>query len=320
MHDMSASGFGRLGGRIQQRPLERRMRQAGLGVGQGRLPRSRNRRDALLEEGLQELRARPRLRDGSDRQQRRVPLRHRPPQVQVRGADTRRSSSLLLQRGPLSADGRDLRALRAEEGRVQARRRAEPHDVLVRGVARARRRERRGGRRRRPDGLEGSARQPRRHDGAEVAQGFSGARHDPDARTHRAAGNPWRQGCPFQVSQGDATSFHWDQPIDAVACEGYLGRPMSLVPPEIKLKTEKNECSTIILGFLKNLASQIKPNTPVTIAAPAWLRNDNSYSRLEILDEIENLGYNVNNKSREGLLYHRDGQIVARDIIILRKK
>ena len=124
----------------------------------------------------------------------------------------------------------------------------------------------------------------------------------------------------FQLSVGDATSFKWQSPIDAVACEGYLGRPMSLVPPEIKLKTEKNECSTIILGFLKNLASQIKPGTPVTIAAPAWLRNDNSYSRLEILDEIENLGYNVNNKSREGLLYHRDGQIVARDIIILRKK
>ena len=37
-------------------------------------------------------------------------------------------------------------------------------------------------------------------------------------------------------------------------------------------------------------------------------------------DEIEKMGYNVNNKSREGLLYHRDEQVVARDIIILRKK
>ncbi len=124
----------------------------------------------------------------------------------------------------------------------------------------------------------------------------------------------------FQAQQGDATSFTWQGPIDAVACEGYLGKPMSLTPPEIKLKTEKQECSNIILGFLKNLASQIKPGTPVVIACPAWLRENNTYSRLEILDEIENLGYNVNNKSREGLLYHRDGQIVARDIIILRKK
>ncbi|MBQ8156743.1 hypothetical protein IJ101_03095 [Candidatus Saccharibacteria bacterium] len=123
----------------------------------------------------------------------------------------------------------------------------------------------------------------------------------------------------FSVSQGDATSFTWTQPIDAVACEGYLGKPMSQVPVEIKLKTEKQECSAIILGFLKNLIGQIKSGTPVVIAMPAWLREDGRYSRLEILDEIEELGYNVNNKSREGLIYAREGQIVARDIIILRK-
>ena len=124
----------------------------------------------------------------------------------------------------------------------------------------------------------------------------------------------------FQVAQGDATSFTWDQPIDAVACEGYLGRPMSQIPPEIKLKAEKQECQAIILGFLKNLAGQIRPGTPVVIAAPAWLRENGEYSRLNILDEIEDMGYNVNNKTREGLLYSREGKIVARDILILRKK
>lgn len=124
----------------------------------------------------------------------------------------------------------------------------------------------------------------------------------------------------YKVEIGDATNFTWQQPIDAVACEGYLGKPMSQIPVEIKLKTEKQECGAIVLGFLKNLAGQIKPEMPIVIAIPAWLRENGSYSRLEILDEIEKLGYNVNNKSREGLLYHREGQIVARDIIILRKK
>ena len=124
---------------------------------------------------------------------------------------------------------------------------------------------------------------------------------------------------------------------------------MSNIPPEIKLKTEKQECTSIILGFLKNLSTQIKDGTPVIIAVPAWLRNDGTYSRLEIfghsrslseekrsfsseatqsgqlfsskkVDEIDKMGYNVNNKSREGLLYCREGQIVARDIIILRKR
>ena len=129
--------------------------------------------------------------------------------------------------------------------------------------------------------------------------------------------------CPavriFSLSQGDATSFRWESPIDAVACEGYLGHPMSQIPPDIKLKAEKQECQAIILGFLKNLSTQIKSGVPVVIAAPAWLRPDGSYSRLEILDSIDNLGYNVKDISREGLLYHRDDQIVARDIIILRK-
>ena len=124
----------------------------------------------------------------------------------------------------------------------------------------------------------------------------------------------------FQVLQGDATSFTWEQPIDAVACEGYLGQPMSLPPADIKLKTEKQECSSIILGFLKNLAPQIKSNTPVVVAIPAWLRPDGSYHRMNLVDEIANLGYNVMNKTREGLIYHRDNQVVARDIIILRKK
>ncbi len=123
----------------------------------------------------------------------------------------------------------------------------------------------------------------------------------------------------YKLEAGDATNFKWNGKIDAVACEGYLGAPMSTVPPEIKLKDQKHECGAIVLGFLKNLASQISSGTPVVIAIPAWLRGDNKYSRLDIIDEIEDMGYNVKDISREGLLYHRDDQIVARDIIILRK-
>lgn len=125
------------------------------------------------------------------------------------------------------------------------------------------------------------------------------------------------------ITQGDATKFRWQPPIDAVACETYLGQPMSLPPDEIKLKQEKQVCKQIVLGFLKNLLEQIQPETPVTIAVPAWLRPDGHYERLNILDEIQNLGYNVKsfrNLGQEDLLYHRDGQVVAREIIALRKK
>ncbi|MBR3204650.1 hypothetical protein IKF81_03135 [Candidatus Saccharibacteria bacterium] len=145
----------------------------------------------------------------------------------------------------------------------------------------------------------------------------------------------------FLFSEGDATNFDWEgllkekkldsrenfrgkaEKIDGVATEVFLGQPMSKPPVEIKLKQEKMTCKTIILGFLKNLARQIEKNTPVVLAIPAWLRENGEYSRLNILDEIEELGYNVGsfrNSRQEDLLYHREGQIVAREIIVLRKK
>ena len=127
----------------------------------------------------------------------------------------------------------------------------------------------------------------------------------------------------FIVSSGDATSFQWSGPVDLVACETYLGPPMSQAPAEIKLKEVKQECRGIILGFLKNLSSQIETGTPVTIAVPAWLRPDGHYERLNLLDEIDNLRYNVvrfKNLGQRDLLYRRDGQVVAREIIVLRKK
>ena len=122
----------------------------------------------------------------------------------------------------------------------------------------------------------------------------------------------------FKLEVGDATNHKWSG-VDAVACEGYLGRPMSKTPSEIVLKEQKQECSNIILGFLKNLSKQIEKGTPVVMGIPAWLRSDGTYSRLDILDLIQDMGYNVSNKSRGGLLYYREGQVVARDIIILRK-
>ncbi len=125
------------------------------------------------------------------------------------------------------------------------------------------------------------------------------------------------------IEQGDATTHAWKNPINAVACETYLGQPMSLPPVEIKLKQEKQECGGIIMRFLKNLERQVQSGTPVVIAVPAWLRPNGTYERLNLLDEIENLSYNVKsfrNLGQQDLLYHRDKQVVAREIIILRKK
>ena len=131
------------------------------------------------------------------------------------------------------------------------------------------------------------------------------------------------RGDEVEIEAGDAMSYNWSQPINAVACETYLGPPMSNPPAEIRLKEVKQECREIILGFLKNLAPQIKSGTPVTIAIPSWLRQNGQYSGLNILDELDDMGYNVKKYSILGekpLLYYREGQVVAREIIGLRKK
>lgn len=125
------------------------------------------------------------------------------------------------------------------------------------------------------------------------------------------------------ISVGDATSISWEGEIDAVAFEGYLGTPMSKPPVDIKFKTEKAKCKEIAIGFLKNITPQIKSGTPVVMALPAWLRENGKYAGLNILDEIQEMGYNFEkfqDLSQSDLLYYREGQIVAREIIVIRKR
>lgn len=125
------------------------------------------------------------------------------------------------------------------------------------------------------------------------------------------------------ISVGDATNFTWEGEIDAVAFEGYLGTPMSKPPVDIKFKTEKAKCREIAMGFLKNITPQIKSGTPVVMALPAWLRENGKYAGLNILDEIQEMGYNFEkfqDLSQSDLLYYREGQIVAREIIVIRKR
>ena len=133
----------------------------------------------------------------------------------------------------------------------------------------------------------------------------------------------WMGAQNYRVEQGDAMTHGWSEKINAVACETYLGAPMSQPPVEIKLKEQKQECKKIITSFLKNISTQIESGTPLALAVPAWLRLNGKYERLNILDEITDMGYNVvklNHLSQEDMLYFREGQIVAREIIVLRKK
>ena len=122
------------------------------------------------------------------------------------------------------------------------------------------------------------------------------------------------------LREGDAMTAQWQQPIDAVISEVYLGQPFSAPPSPAKLDEVMKNCNHIITEFLKNLATQIKPGTPVCIAIPAWRDKNGSFTHLPLVATIARLGYKPHeftNISQNDLLYYRDNQSVAREILVL---
>lgn len=125
------------------------------------------------------------------------------------------------------------------------------------------------------------------------------------------------------LQQGDAMDTTWQPPVDAVVCESYLGQPFSAPPSPTKLTQVRRNCNHIINTFLKNIGSQLQPGTPLCIAIPAWKDINGTFTHLPLINELEKLGYapyNFKNVSPKDLLYHREDQIVARELLILTKK
>ncbi len=121
---------------------------------------------------------------------------------------------------------------------------------------------------------------------------------------------------------GDATDTKWQQPIDIVACEGYLGRPFTSAPSSEIIQKTINDCDTILRKFLKNLANQTKKDDRMCIAIPAWFVG-NKIHHLKTLDQLTDLGYNrisfVHSNDKD-LIYHRDGQVVGRELLVISRK
>jgi tRNA G10 N-methylase Trm11 len=125
-----------------------------------------------------------------------------------------------------------------------------------------------------------------------------------------------------QLAEGDAMTTTWDAPIDAVVAEGYLGQPFSSPPSNSKLVEVRGNTNHILSEFLKNLAGQINPGTPVVLAVPAWKDTEGHFTHLPLLTKVEDLGYSyvqLRNVRPDQLLYFRPDQIVAREILVLVK-
>ncbi len=128
----------------------------------------------------------------------------------------------------------------------------------------------------------------------------------------------------YQLAQADAMTASWRPPVDAVACEAYLGQPFSAPPSPAKLREVRGNCNHIISSFLANLAPQITAGTPLCVAVPAWRGRDGAFTHLPLTSdhELHTLGYRrlpLKSVRPHELLYYREDQVVARELLLIEK-
>lgn len=127
------------------------------------------------------------------------------------------------------------------------------------------------------------------------------------------------------IELADATNHQWPR-FSSVASEVYLGRPLNSLPTTDKLKEIINDVNTVTKKFLQNLAPQLKVGQSLALAVPAWrdMRGSTLHIwHLPVVDHLTDMGYNrvsfvhVANKD---LLYFREDQIVARELLVIERK
>jgi tRNA (guanine10-N2)-dimethyltransferase len=126
----------------------------------------------------------------------------------------------------------------------------------------------------------------------------------------------------WYLHEGDAMTTSWQSPVDAVVCESYLGQPFSAPPSPAKRDEVRKNCNHIIGTFLKNIGSQLPAGTPLCIAVPAWKDTNGTFTHLPLTHELEAHGYTqypFKNITPQDLLYYREDQIVARELLVLVK-
>jgi tRNA G10 N-methylase Trm11 len=126
----------------------------------------------------------------------------------------------------------------------------------------------------------------------------------------------------YRVELADAMTHQWLPPIDAVVSETYLGQPFSAPPKPEKLKEVQRNCDHIVSAFLENISRQLAPGTPLCLAVPAWRDQQNHFAHLPLTRRLPELGYELTKLTHVApheLLYYRPEQVVARELLLLKK-
>ena len=113
--------------------------------------------------------------------------------------------------------------------------------------------------------------------------------------------------------------------VDHVVTEGSLGPPLRGGEPKSFIDKNKEEISTLWMNSLRALEPVMKSGGTLVIIWPSF-KTTGGIARVQLDDEVDRFGYEVINplgewdESGNPLIYHREGQRVARRIVVLRKK
>lgn len=124
------------------------------------------------------------------------------------------------------------------------------------------------------------------------------------------------------LSCADATTHKWRGRFDRVVSETYLGPPLAYMPEVKALRAAVNECNTLVTRFLTNLRPQLSAKSRCCIAVPAWT-STRGLVRLPIAGQLDGLGYErvgFVHARPDQLIYRRQDQIVARELLVLTTK
>ncbi len=100
--------------------------------------------------------------------------------------------------------------------------------------------------------------------------------------------------------------------IDVIVTETYLGRPKSKSLSEMEFNQIKKELMEIYEPSFVTIKKLLKKDGVMVIALPAF-KVGNEYKRLNLESFFKKIGFTVS----QTFLYHRENQIVAREIFVL---
>lgn len=123
------------------------------------------------------------------------------------------------------------------------------------------------------------------------------------------------------IELADGTTYKWPR-FTAVASEAYLGKPLVKLPDANELKRIVSGVDIIIKKFFENLSLQLVSGQRICVAVPAWRQSSGKLIHLPLLAKLTDMRYNkvkFIHVRCEDLVYYREDQVVARELLVLEK-